>query len=216
MDLSLLKPNFEVLNHEDWFQCSFKEFSTNKHKELSNVAGIYIFYWTGKLEELEKLSRKIRIQGKAIKKHLITDESGKHESHKIEFLTSWFPDLGENRFALYVGKSTNIFQRFNKHQYRKTIQHEDWLPKNDLWLIEKSNYKNPEHFAKIYKPTTASQFRSGWQSLVRLLSDEAAEKLLTENVSFAFLPVHEVAKRFYLEDYLIGTLRPWFNLDSER
>jgi hypothetical protein len=25
-----------------------------------------------------------------------------------------------------------------------------------------------------------------------------------------------VVERFYLEDYLIGALRPWFNVDSER
>ena len=80
-------------------------------------------------------------------------------------------------------------------------------------------------YLKLYSPTTSCQFRSG---IELLLIDELDEKLfwktIEENICYSFYPLNstdqktdtDMPTRFYLEDYLIGKLRPWFNLDCER
>jgi|GEM_PF-2678078 len=213
MDLSLLTPNAELFNL-GWIDHFFKETENFELPKIaSDISGIYIFWWVGPKDELDKLSRKILLKGKAIKnRELKENQSLTHVIHEIEYQTSWFPQLENNRYALYVGRSTSIYDRFLLHRYRKTLR--DWPVKN-----KPENYHDFNLHVQLYKPTTSSQFRSGWQSLVRHLTFKESEQLLKENVMFPYLPITSVdaiAKRFYLEDYLIGSLRPWFNLGSER
>jgi len=44
--------------------------------------------------------------------------------------------------------------------------------------------------------------------------------IIKDNVSFGYIDwfakTNAIAERFYLEDRLIGSWRPWFNVDSER
>jgi len=206
MDLNLLTPNPEVLNHPDWVRFSFKEFSKPGSKSVYSVPGVYVFYWTGDLDVLESFCRKIKLKGP------------NNSTIDLDLETTWFPNLGKNKYALYVGRTTNIYRRFGWHEYRKNIK-EPWIPDDPHWKDERTNYHNPAYYAKIYKPTSTSQFRSGWQRLIRHLTKSNAEDLI-DNVSFEFIPFlnnqEDLTKRFYIEDYLIGTLRPWFNLDSER
>jgi hypothetical protein len=59
------------------------------------------------------------------------------------------------------------------------------------------------------------------------IGDKEFWEFLQKNIAFSYLTFDDkdsngknidlfVAERFYLEDYLIGALRPWFNIDSER
>lgn len=199
MEILKSTSNFEILNNSNWKEHAFKN-SLSLPKNIENkepIAGVYVFWWVGSKEDLFKLSTRIKLKGKK--------QKDGHIFHEINYDISWFPDL--NRYALYVGKSTNIYSRFKQHLYRSKLVHTE---------EEKENFMNRENYVHLFKATTTCQFRSGWQSLVRHLSEEEGQLLLKDNITFSYLPVDMVENRFYLENYLIGALRPWFNLDSER
>jgi len=59
MDLSLLTPNAELFNL-GWIDHFFKETENFELPKIaSDISGIYIFWWVGPKDELDKLSRKI-------------------------------------------------------------------------------------------------------------------------------------------------------------
>ncbi|MBL8992186.1 MAG: hypothetical protein JNM63_02520 [Spirochaetia bacterium] len=103
--------------------------------------------------------------------------------------------------CLYVGKSTDIRIRFGLHLKRKSL--------GRLHTIPKSNRKQ--------KPaTTTCQLRHGIEHLFPDEPDPLG--LIGKYVGYSFEPfgADEIAERFYRENLLIGTLKPWFNVDSER
>ncbi len=206
----------------------YKNSKTTCSDKGLNHSGIYIFWWTGKIDELKSLNKRILLKGKVDKEASASNQKKEHHYHKIEFSTDWFPKLKQKRYALYVGKSTDIAKRFQWHLKIKTKHKSEnkdvinWRAAMDL----KSEYTS------VYSPTTSCQFRSGIELLLKnkkFNTNEDFWNYVKENVSFSFLTFHNdttkdkdsekdlfVAERFYLEDYLIGTLRPWFNIDSER
>lgn len=47
----------------------------------------------------------------------------------------------------------------------------------------------------------------------------AGDRTGSEKVGFSYIinfPENAIAERFFTEDRLIGTWKPWFNVDSER
>lgn len=192
------------------------------------IAGVYIFWWTGSKESLGKLNRRIRLKGKVADENIIKGANKEHVNHDIECCTNWFPEEVKDRYALYVGKSTKLANRFALHLKMGT-SHEDWrkslLTETDIHGKKiKIDYHSGDYL-KLHSPTTSCQFRSG---IELLLIDELDEKLfwktIEDNICYSFYPLNSTDQktdtdmpiRFYLEDYLIGKLRPWFNLDCER
>lgn len=194
--------------------------------QVPKNAGVYVFWWTGSEECLSNLHTRLLIKGKVT-------APGEHHRHEIYFSTEWMPEMnleGKTRRALYVGKSTNIKKRLGLHLRTKTT-HLEWRQSLLTGVnclsgrrpeIQESNYSNAQHYS-LFAPTTTCQFRAGMELLGLGITDEVAFwELLKDNITFSFLSLDDQNKdrfvpfRFYLEDYLIGALRPWFNLDSER
>lgn len=141
---------------------------TDVLSEFDKVSGIYIFWWSGSIEKLEQLNRKILIQGKR--------ENDSFKWLPIEWQIEWLvPQEFERKkhLALYVGKSTTLRNRIRNHFH---------FPRN----------------------------RQTWKE--RLKKNVTLSVLACNDT----IDQHFVAERFYLEDFLIGALRPWFNLDSEK
>lgn len=204
-----------------------KQTKKEELRDHSNeIAGVYIFWWTGSIESLEKLNRRIRLKGKVSEEKTIKDKP--HVLHNVEWNTNWFPEEVKDRYALYVGKTTKLANRFAMHLKMGT-SHKDWrdslLTETDIHENKTKINFNSGDYLKLYSPTTSCQFRSG---IELLLIDELDEKLfwktIEDNISYSFYPLNstdqktdtDMPSRFYLEDYLIGKLRPWFNLDCER
>ena len=114
----------------------------------------------------------------------------------------WWPS--ELKYpCLYVGKSRNIKKRFALHLKRGSAQR--------LHNISKENNKE--------KPvTTSCQLRYGIEHIFK--NDNSPLKLINKYVGFSYTTdfgsENQTAERFFKEDKLIGTWRPWFNIDSER
>lgn len=221
-------------DNSDWQHFPLQALINDENNQLTNqlsvfdkVSGIYVFWWSGTKEDLKKLNRKILLQGKK--------DGDTFHWHPIEWQMDWLVPVeiekNENHYALYVGKSTTLRNRIRQH-FHFSVDHESWKtnldkPKNNqgkskLTLRGMRKFHN-EGYNISYNPTTSCQFRAGMSLLCR---DEANNNefwnLIKKNMSLSILPCtdtekeNKVAVRFYLEDYLIGALRPWFNLDSER
>lgn len=98
---------------------------------------------------------------------------------------------------VYIGKTTNLKTRIQNHLKMKTPS---------------SRYQIAESSLKI-KLTTSDQLRAG---LEHLLYHQNVLDFIKTKVFMSFIPIENMAIRFYFEDYLIGKYCPWFNLDSER
>ncbi len=165
----------------------------------------------------------------------INKENNEHQIHKVSYNPDWLTPIklqGQETelYPLYVGKSTNVLKRLGLHLKLKT-KHTEWRNSilkgenclnNDALNKEYGTY-DPTDYYNFFSPTTSCQFRAGMELMC--LGTEGEDKfwdLLKDNIHFSFLSADSddkdqfVAHRFYLEDYLIGALRPWFNLDSER
>lgn len=184
------------------------------------VSGIYIFWCTGLLEELDSYHHNLLIKGKVSADNTIKGKDKKHDYHRITFDIDWFPEEIYDQFALYVGKSTNIANRLGMHLKMGT-SHQKWQKK----MLELNSDNSNLPYLQIHAPTTSCQFRSGIELLLKDKTEAEFWEILKNKISFSFLPLDardttnadlNVVERFYLEDYLIGALRPWFNVDSER
>lgn len=110
----------------------------------------------------------------------------------------WNWNLDDEKVCLYVGKATNIKKRLGQHLCLKTGH---LYPKT-------TNYLN--------KITSACQFRAGFDYLYQ---DNKGINIFTEinsRIHLTILKEDDFIRRFYIEDFLIGRLLPWFNVDSER
>ena len=101
--------------------------------------------------------------------------------------------------CLYVGRSTNIRRRFSQHIVPNT--------KERLHRIPKDNKK--QTLAK-----TSCQLRYGIEHIFK--NDKNPMDIIDNKVGFSFCTISRTEDRFYKENLLIGTWKPWFNVNSER
>jgi hypothetical protein len=225
-------------NNSDWQHFPLTKIINQENDKLTDelskfvkVSGIYIFWWTGSANDLEKLNRKILLQGKKV------DDT--FHWHPIEWQMKWLVPIEiekRKHYALYVGKSTTLRSRIRQH-FHFPMSHEVWakqlqnplnkLGKSKLEYKGMEDHHNGGHIIS-YNPTTSCQFRAGMSLLCRDEADEMFWDFVKQNVKLSIFSNEKknnskesekkcfVAERFYLEDFLIGALRPWFNLDSER
>ncbi|MGM0478659.1 MAG: hypothetical protein ACQERC_05500 [Bacteroidota bacterium] len=232
------KFSLETVFDNSWSQhylkgvISYNGKATTNVSQYNNIAGVYVFWWSGSISELKKLNRKILLKGKKRGDCFLY--------FPVEWQTDWLTPVKLNErthYAVYVGKSTSLRSRFVQHLCLKS-KHQDW--KNET-LKRPSKYKDHKHIDEHYNdgymlshsPTTSCQFRSGMELLClnQDMNEEEFWELLKSNITVSFkkmeIDVDEESKfdtshsqgvieRFYLEDYLIGALRPCFNLESER
>jgi hypothetical protein len=156
--------------------------------DLPEIAGVYAFWWMGDKALLLAAHRTIALKGP--NGQLVHVE-----------LQDWWPSQLAYP-CLYVGKSTNIKKRFSLHIKRDCP--------GQLHRVAADNRK--------LKPcTTSCQLRYGIEHLFR--SDPDPLAIIFNSVGFSYrtdFKTNAVAERFYTEDLLVGTWRPWFNVDSER
>lgn len=157
--------------------------------EKTNIHGIYAFWYIGNdLPDSKMLEIKIREE---------------HITVEIE----WNKNDFFQHQPLYIGKTTNLFQRIRQHL-----------------LATKTNWRdnsNGRHFneKRINKLNTSCQFRAGFE---HLFGGQKSLEHCFENIALSFVEIENgkanegVKDRFYLEDLAIGVFRPWFNIDSER
>jgi hypothetical protein len=110
----------------------------------------------------------------------------------------WDWNLEKSSVCLYVGKSYNLQKRLGLHLLLKTP---------NLYETQ-SDYLN--------KKTTSCQLRSGFDYLLQSKSNIDIVKELSNRIDVSIIKEVDFIKRFYKEDLLIGSLLPWFNVDSER
>lgn len=159
-----------------------------REHSLPETNGVYAFWWIGDRDELLQSNRHIVLKGP---RELPVD---------VEY-RDWWPK--EVKWpCLYVGKSTNIKNRFSQH-----------IKKNCLGRLHhpvEGNFKA--------KPcTTSCQLRFGIEHIFPREQDPLA--VIERNVGFSYkteFSDNAVAERFFEEDRLVGYYRPWFNIDSER
>lgn len=157
--------------------------------DLPNSAGVYAFWWLGDKKELMGANRHIVLKGP------------KEQLVDVEYQDWWPPELEYP--CLYVGKSTNIKNRFSRHIKRGS--------QNRLHESHAGNQK-------AVPCTTSCQLRFGIEHIFPDELDPLALIYRTVGFSFRtdFPEKNAVAERFYEEDRLVGVWRPWFNIDSER
>ena len=162
--------------------------STRNTIDVPSSAGVYAFWWVGSKTRLMQGNRHIVLKGPG---GTPVDVS----------YHDWWPNDAPYP-CLYVGKATNLRRRFGQHLLRKT---------------EGRAHHAKAGNEKATPKTTSCQLRFG---IEHVFPDEPAPLLLIQDaVGFYFydeFSENAIAERFFAEDRLVGHLRPWFNIDSER
>jgi hypothetical protein len=156
--------------------------------DLPESPGVYAFWWLGERSQLINSNRHIVLKGP------------REQPVDVEYRDWWPKDLAYP--CLYVGKSTNIRKRFSLH-----------IKRNCPGRLHDAH---PDNW-KARPATTSCQLRWGIEHIFPTERDPLA--LIYSAVGFSFntdFPDNAVVERFFEEDRLIGTWRPWFNIDSER
>lgn len=162
----------------------------NNRINLPEEAGVYAFWWMGSREELMNADcLKVLLKGP------------KGILREIEFEDWWPPELEYP--CLYVGKSTNLKNRFSLH-----------IKNGSPGRL----HSIPDSGEKQKAVTTSCQLRYGIEHIFR--DSKTPLDIIFNKVGFSyttdFPDKNAIAERFYTEDRLIGIWRPWFNVDSER
>jgi len=174
---------------------TFKDSSETKTKLVSNkgnipkLEGLYGFWWHGPDHYILNAERNIKVAGRKNKEEF--------EIHEV----TWDWNLYEDYLPLYVGKSTNINKRFSQHLMIDTLEWYSDAECNSDFLLKRN---------------TSCQFRSGFEHLFKRLDSDEKLEIMLNHIYFSFIEEPSFINRFYEEDRLIGCLRPWFNIDSER
>jgi len=156
--------------------------------DIPDKPGLYAFWWIGNKEELLNANRELRLKGP------------KGETAHVEY-SDWWPNDLEFP-CLYVGKTTNLKQRFGQHLLRGT--------KFRCHQPQPNNFKAKPH-------TTSCQVRWGVEHIFPNESEPL--KLICKKVGYSYDASDKMkcfAQRFFDEDLYIGTWHPWFNIDTER
>ena len=115
---------------------------------------------------------------------------------------TWFPK-GLSYIPLYVGKTTKLKSRISQHLLQNKFPGRV--------------HAKPENHRKVKPKTTSCQLRAGIEHIFP--NERNPRDFIFNNVGLSYLGVQgkeSTSKRFYLENFAIGYLKPWFNLDSER
>ena len=115
-----------------------------------------------------------------------------------EISSTWDWNLEDDYVCLYIGKKTIFKKRLGLHLLLKT----------------KNLYEKESNL--INKKTTTCQLRSGFDFLYQKAKKENIIEELEKRILISIIEIDDVIERFYLENYLIGHFKPWFNIDSER
>ena len=156
--------------------------------DIPDTPGVYAFWWIGDRTQLLAANRHIVLKGPSVQ---LVD---------VEYRDWWPRDLVYP--CLYVGKSTNIRKRFSLHIKRE--------------CPGRLHAAHPENW-KATPNTTSCQVRWGIEHIFPVEQKPLA--IIFDSVGFSFrtdFPENAIAERFFEEDRLVGTWRPWFNIDSER
>jgi hypothetical protein len=161
--------------------------TTGSKIDVPDKPGVYAFWWTGKRSELLGAST-----------HIVLAGPGGREVD-VHFADWWPTTLVYP--CLYVGKSTNLRKRFGKHLMRGSNGRVHTIPKSGR---------------KQKAATTSCQVRYGIEHIFPTERHPLA--IINKKVGFSYVIYRpeQIAERFFKEDLLIGTWRPWFNVDSER
>ncbi|MBX9935504.1 MAG: hypothetical protein K2Y10_02805 [Burkholderiaceae bacterium] len=161
---------------------------TNNRISLPEDPGVYAFWWIGDRKTLLNSNRQLVLKGPG------------DQQVEVEYRDWWPTDLVYP--CLYVGKSTNIRKRFSQHLKRGSS--------GRLHAAHPENHKAEPN-------TTSCQLRWGVEHIFPNENDPLA--LIATSVGFSYrtdFTENAIAERFFEEDRLVGTWRPWFNIDSER
>jgi hypothetical protein len=162
--------------------------SKNHAVTVPRNAGVYAFWWVGCREQLMNANRHIILKGPG--------------GSDVDVLYhDWWPADAPYP-CLYVGKATNLKRRLREHLLPGTAGRAH--PP-----LTRNNKAKPR--------TTSCQLRFGIEHVFP--AETAPLTLINDNVGFSWcddFPDNAVAERFFAEDRLVGHLRPWFNIDSER
>ena len=165
-----------------------KEIFQKQKIDLPNEAGVYAFWWIAQKSELLDSNRRIILKGP------------NQLPVQIQYGDWWATNTPYP--CLYVGKSTNIKKRFSLH-----------IKRGSPGRLHKINPNN----TKTKPVTTSCQLRHGIEHIYPEESDPL--DIILKSVGFSYntkFGENATAERFFEEDRLIGHLRPWFNIDSER
>ena len=113
------------------------------------------------------------------------------------FYRDWWPPEVDYP-CLYVGKSTNIKSRFRRH------------------ILRSKNARLHEVGLTTHK---AQPYNSSCQLRHIFPRETNPLEIIKQKVGFSCrtdFGDNAIAERFFEEDRLVGFLRPWFNIDSER
>lgn len=160
----------------------------NRSIDLPKLAGVYAFWWVGGRDQLMASNRHIVLRGP------------RGQPVDVEYKDWWPSDLPFP--SLYIGKSTNICKRFSLHIKRD--------------CSSRLHESHPLNW-KASPATTSCQLRWGIEHIFP--NELNPLGLILDSVGFSYktdFPENAIAERFFEEDRLVGTCRPWFNIDSER
>lgn len=164
------------------------ELCAERRSTLPEGPGVYAFWWVGEKGTLLAANRTVVLKGP------------NEVRVTVEYRDWWPADLAYP--CLYVGKSTNIRKRFGLHIKRKS--------QGRLHDAHPENHKASPN-------TTSCQLRWGIEHIFPREPNPLG--IIFESVGFSYrtdFPDNAIAERFFEEDRLVGTWRPWFNIDSER
>jgi hypothetical protein len=156
--------------------------------QLPSSPGVYAFWWLAPKAELIAANRHIVLKGPS------------ERPVDVEYKDWWPTELVHP--CLYVGKSTNIKKRFALH-----------IKRGSAGRLHAAHPRN----LKAKPCTTSCQLRFGIEHVFP--GEQNPLAVIFPAVGFSYrtdFPVNAIAERFFEEDRLVGTWRPWFNIDSER
>jgi len=155
---------------------------------LPQGPGVYAFWWVADKAALLSSNRTVVLKGP------------NEVRVNVQYRDWWPPELTYP--CLYVGKTTNLRKRFGLHIKRKSSG--------------RLHAAHPEHH-KAEPSTTSCQLRWGIEHIFP--TEPNPLRLISKSVGFSYrtdFDDNAIAERFFEEDRLVGTWRPWFNIDSER
>lgn len=167
---------------------SVRHIAESRPSIIPDGPGVYAFWWIGDRAKLLSSNRTVVLKGPS------------EVRVSVEYRDWWPEDLVYP--CLYVGKSTNLRKRFGLHIKSKS-QGRLYVP-------------HVEHH-KATPSTTSCQLRWGIEHIFP--REENPLNLIRDSVGFSYrtnFGDNAIAERFFEEDRLVGTWRPWFNIDSER
>lgn len=156
--------------------------------DLPESPGVYAFWWLESRAELLAANRHIVLKGPG------------ERPVDVEYKDWWPADLAHP--CLYVGKTTNVKNRFSLH-----------IKRGSPGRLHEAHAGN----IKAKPCTTSCQLRFGIEHIFPAEQDPLG--IIFRAVGFSYrtdFPDNAIAERFFEEDRLVGTWRPWFNIDSER